>query len=482
MKSLVVLALCALPAAAPAPATAGTPQTSQASQASQASQTSQTAKAPPIATTGRAPAPVPRTTSCLIGAYRLKNGQTLDIAAAHGNSLRWTALDGETGRLRPLPDGAWTGTVGWTDRPATSTLSSADCDAGEITFGGQRGQRIAFDVSETTFDAGGVPLVGRLVMPRGRGPVPVVVLLHGSESDSAREGNVLQRVFPAEGIGAFVYDKRGTGASGGAYTQDIGVLADDAVRAMQEARRLAGSRAGRLGYQGGSQGGWVAPLAAERAPVDFAIVSFGLTVSMLEQDLQSVALEMRAHRHSAQDTEDALALARAGQTVIETRGREGYEAFDALREQYRSRAWYPDVRGNFLHLVLPLDKSQIVEGLNTTYKFDVSFRYDPMPTLRASRTPQLWILGADDRVAPSAGAQADIRSLIASGRRYTLAVYPGADHGMTEFELTPEGRRIATRYAGGYFALMRDFIRDGDIGGAGDRYGEAVITRPLPVK
>lgn len=458
MTSLAVLPLCALLAATPAPTMA------------------QPAPA------DRAPAAVPLTTRCLVGAYRLESGRTLDIAPARGNSLRWTVFSGETGRLRPLPDGAWASTVGWTDRPAADTLSSADCDKGEITFGGQRGQRIAFDVRETTFDAGGVPLVGRLVMPRGQGPVPVVVLLHGSESDSAREGDALQRIFPAEGIGAFVYDKRGTGASGGAYTQDIGVLADDAVRAMQEARRLAGSRAGRLGYQGGSQGGWVAPLAAERAPVDFAIVSFGLTVSMLEQDLQSVALEMRAHRHSAQDTEDALALARAGQTVIETRGREGYEAFDALREQYRSRAWYPDVRGNFLHLVLPLDKSQIVEGLNTTYKFDVSFRYDPMPTLRASRTPQLWILGADDRVAPSAGAQADIRSLIASGRRYTLAVYPGADHGMTEFELTPEGRRIATRYAGGYFALMRDFIRDGDIGGAGDRYGKAVITRPLPVK
>ncbi|ANH70572.1 hypothetical protein ABE85_14510 [Mitsuaria sp. 7] len=428
---------------------------------------------------------MPLTTSCLVGAYRLESGQTLDIAPAGGNTLRWTALGGETGRLRPRPDGTWTSTVGWTGRPAKDTLSSADCDKGEISFGGQRGQRIAFDVSETTFDAGGVTLAGRLVMPRGQGPVPVVVLLHGSESDSAREGNVLQRVFPAEGIGAFVYDKRGTGASGGAYTQDIGVLADDAVLAMKEARRLAGPRAGRVGYQGGSQGGWVAPLAAARAPVDFALVSFGLTVSMLEQDLQSVALEMRANGHSARDTEDALALTRAGQKVIETRGREGYEAFDALREQYRSRAWFKDVRGNFLHLVLPLDKAQILEGLNTTYKFDVSFRYDPMPTLRASRTPQLWILGADDRVAPSAGSEADIRSLIAAGKRYTLAVYPGADHGMTEFELTADGRRVSTRYAEGYFALMRDFMRNGriaDVGDAGDRYGKAVITRPLPVK
>ncbi|OWQ48677.1 hypothetical protein CDL60_01880 [Roseateles noduli] len=415
----------------------------------------------------------------MVGAYRLENGQTLDLAPARGDALRWTSFNGETGQLRPQPDGAWISTVGWTDKPAKDSLSSTDCGTGDITFGGQRGKRIAFDVTETRFDAGGVPLVGRLVMPRGQGPVPVVVLLHGSETDSALDGNALQRMFPAEGVGVFVFDKRGTGASGGAYTQDIPRLADDAVLAMKEARRLAGPRAGRIGYQGGSQGGWVAPLAADRAPVDFAIVSFGLTVSMLEQDLQSVALEMRAHRHSAQDTGKALALTRAGQKVIESRGREGYEAFDALRSEYKSQPWFKDVRGNFLHLVLPLDKTQILVGLNTTYKFDVSFRYDPMPTLRASRTPQLWVLGADDRVAPSAGSAADIQSLIAAGKHYTLAVYPGADHGMTEFELAPDGRRVSTRYAPGYFAMMRDFIRDGRVADAGGRYGKAVVTPPL---
>lgn len=458
MKSFVVLPLCALLAASPFPATAQPVRADQADQA-----------APPV----------PITTRCLVGAYRLQDGQTLDIAPDEGHSLRWTAFTGETGRLRPEPDGTWASTVGWTDRPSKDTLASADCDKGEITFAGKRGRRIAFDVSETSFDAGGIALVGRLVMPRGQGPVPVVVFLHGSETDSALDGNSLQRLFPAEGIGAFVFDKRGTGASGGAYTQDVSLLADDAVRAMNAARRLAGSRAGRVGYQGASQGGWVAPLAADRAPVDFTLVSFGLTVSMLEQDLQSVALEMRAGRHSAQETAQALALTRAGQQVIETRGREGYEAFDALRAQYRPLPWYKDVRGNFLHLVLPLDKAQIVEALNTTYKFDVSFRYDPMPTLRASRTPQLWVLGADDRVAPSARSATDIRSLIAAGQRYTLAVYPGADHGMTEFEPAPDGQRVSTRYAPGYFAMMRDFIRDGQVG---DRYGSAVLTRPLPVK
>src|SRR5262249_58636579 len=116
----------------------------------------------------------------------------------------------------------------------------------------------------------------------------------------------LQRMFPAQGIGVFVYDKRGTGVSGGTYTQDFNVLAADAIAAMKQAKQLAGARLGRLGYQGGSQGGWVVPIAANEVPVDFAIISFGLAVTVLEEDQESVALDMHFHHHSAADTTKSL--------------------------------------------------------------------------------------------------------------------------------------------------------------------------------
>jgi dienelactone hydrolase len=102
------------------------------------------------------------------------------------------------------------------------------------------------------------------------------------------------------------------------------------------------------------------------------------------------------------------------------------------------------------------------------------FRYDPMPTLRVSTAPQLWVLGADDLEAPSAETGRRIKSLIKEGRPFTLAVYPGAEHGMTEFEVGPDGERVSTRYALEYFAMMRDFARDGRLHGA---YGKSVITR-----
>ena len=413
---------------------------------------------------------------CRLGAYRLADGGMVDVAPSDGDTLRWRAWNGDTGKMRPQQDGSWTSTYGWTDRPDGRTISFSDCANGEIAFGNLTGKKIAFDVTDATFTGeGGVKLAGRLVMPKGQGKVPVVVLVHGSEKDSAREFYSLQRMFPAQGIGAFVYDKRGTGGSGGTYTQDFETLARDAVRAMDEARRLAGVRAGRVGYQGGSEGGWVVPLAANRAPVDFAIISFGLAVTVLQEDQESVALDMHFHHHSADDTRKALELARAGEHVVETLGKDGYEAFDALRQKDRSEPWYKDVHGDFLFAVLPLDKAQIGAmakefGVDTT-----PFRYEPMPALRASTTPQLWVLGGDDLEAPSAETARRIRALIAEGRAYTLALYPGAEHGLTLYELNDKGERLSTRFAPGYFQMMADFIRNGRVGA---RYGNAAITAP----
>lgn len=412
--------------------------------------------------------------NCHIGSYRLAGGGTIDIAPSEGANLRWRTFSGSTGMLTEGQNGEWVSTEGWTGRRDGTVVTFSDCADARMTFGGRTGEKIAFESRETTFQSGDATLSGRLVLPAGNGKVPVVVLLHGSEQDSAKEFNALQRMFPAEGVGAFVYDKRGTGSSGGAYTQDVELLSKDAVAAMNEARRLAGQRAGRVGFQGPSEGGWVAPLAANRAHVDFVIVSFGLAVTALEEDQESVALDMALHHRSATESREAMQLTRAGERVIESRGTEGYALFDSLRQKYKSQPWYNDVHGDFVYLVLPLNEEQIHDAA-TKMDFHTSFDYQPMPTLRASTTPQLWILGADDLDAPSGETAKRIQGLIDDRRPFTLAVFPHAEHGMTEYVSGPNGTRLSTRYAPGYFEMMRDFILYGRIA---NRYGDATITKP----
>jgi pimeloyl-ACP methyl ester carboxylesterase len=415
---------------------------------------------------------------CQTGAYRLPDGEVLDIAPSEGKTLRWRKFDGTTGVLHKKQDGSWTSTLGWTDRPDGHSASFTRCAKGEIEFDGKKAARISFDVIDTTFEGhGGVKLAGRLVLPTGKDPVPIVVLVHGADRDSARESYALQRLLPAENIGAFVYDKRGTGGSEGKYTQDFDTLADDAVAAMREARRIAGTRCAKIGYQGGSQGGWVAPIAATRAPVDFVIVSFGLAVSVIDEDQEEVALEMRLKGHSEEEISKALEVASAAEAVFESGFTKGFERFDALRAKYCNEPWYKDLHGNYTYFILPYTATELREQREQgkAFVFGTPFRYDPMPTLRAVEAPQLWILGEDDLEAPSAETSRRIKTLIVEGKPITLSLFPHAEHGMTEYEVAPGGVRLSTRYAPGYFAMMRDFARNGELSGS---YGSSVVVRP----
>ncbi len=145
-----------------------------------------------------------------------------------------------------------------------------------------------------------------------------------------------------------------------------------------------------------------------------------------------------------------------------------------MRAKYRNASWYKDLHGNFTFMLLPYSEKQLRE-MGPKYNWGTPFRYEPMPALRANRTPQLWVLGTEDYEAPSAVTSRRIKSLIADGKPFTLALYPGAEHGMTLFEKDAKGERHSTRYAPGYFAMMRDFIRLGRLPG---HYGDAAITRP----
>ena len=410
---------------------------------------------------------------CLVGSYRLAGASAVDISPSSGDTLRWRKFDGTTGALHPHPDGTWTGTRGWTDAADGITATFAGCDSDAMSFGGQKATRIHFDTRDISFDSHDTKLVGRIVMPAGEGKVPLVVLIHGSEPDSAIASYSLQRMLPAQGIAAFVYDKRGTGSSGGKYTQDYSLLADDAVAAVATARSAAGARLGRIGFQGGSQAGWIVPLAASRTKVDFAIVCFGLAVNALDEDQEAVEIQLREKGYSAADIRDAQEVARAAENVFVSNFTSGFDALDRLRKQYANAPWYKDLQGDYAYIILAKSEAEL-RAMAPQFDWHVPFHYDPMPVLRASRTPQLWIIGGEDYEAPSAQTRKRLDSLIADGRDFTIAYYMNAEHGMTYFDTDAKGERVSTRYAPGYFDLIRDFAS----GGLHGDYGDAQLTLP----
>src|SRR5882724_1675266 len=73
---------------------------------------------------------------CHVGAYRLSDGSVVDVGATDGPELRWRRLDGTTGALHEAA-GAWTSTLGWTDKGDGKAIAFSACAAGELTFDAQ---------------------------------------------------------------------------------------------------------------------------------------------------------------------------------------------------------------------------------------------------------------------------------------------------------------------------------------------------------
>src|SRR5882757_9306421 len=130
---------------------------------------------------------------CEVGSYVMSDGTSLDIGPGAPGHLRWRRLDGRTGALTAQGNGRWTSTLGWTDRPDGHHVTISDCGRGEIRFDDVAGQRLLLVQVDTRFQGSGVVLTGRLTLPPGQARVPIVVLIHGAEHESALEDYELQR-------------------------------------------------------------------------------------------------------------------------------------------------------------------------------------------------------------------------------------------------------------------------------------------------
>ncbi|MBA3677234.1 MAG: alpha/beta hydrolase [Sphingosinicella sp.] len=413
--------------------------------------------------------PVPE---CAANYYQLSDQTGVDVAPSGEGQYRWRRLDGTSGLLSARPDGNWTSSLGWTGRPDGVTVDLSECDQGRISFTGLRGQAVPFETAETQFKSGGDLLAGRLILPAGAQAVPIVVLVHGSEDTSALRTYALQRLLPAQGVGVFVYDKRGTGVSKGQFTHDLHQLAADARAALKTARSLAGKRVSRIGYYGTSQGGWTAPRAAAKGGADFVIVGYGLAVSPMEEDQEALAFDMTRHGFGDAETAGALEIGAAAQAIVRSRFQDGYDGLRGVVARHKEKPWFRYVRGNITGFIMNTPEAQL-RADGPRLLAGIIPDYDPLPVLRKLTTAQLWILGAADIDAPYLETYRRLTALKKSGRPISIVIYPHAEHGLYQFEARGE-ERLSTRQPESLQRLLAGFARGERLETA---YGDAEVVR-----
>lgn len=404
--------------------------------------------------------PPPGDPACA-GSWQLENGSGIAVTPA-AEGLRWHSLDGQTGRF-VFEKEQWRAYAGWNDMPESRQIEFT-CGAGLSIFEGSPAIAVPVVQQDTVFSgAKGTKLSGRLILPEGSQPVPIIVQVNGFDRSPAVGHDPFEQLLPMQGVGVFLYDGRGTGASKGSYSQDFSLLATDAAAALAEARRLAGPRLERIGLHGKAEGGWIAPMAALGAPVDFLIVSNGLLESPIAAEHARVVSEVSAAGYGPQARMAAGMLADAAAAIVLSDFKTGYDALESLKAIYRQEPWYPAIRGAFTGDIL--SRSDVILRMTgPLYSEGTPWRHEGEPVLRNVKAPALWILAGADSVAPPDYTRARLKTLQYEGYPVTLAAFPDAGHGMHDY----------TGIAPGYFPLVADFARQG--GRVANEYPGAEIS------
>lgn len=160
-------------------------------------------------------------------------------------------------------------------------------------------QQNKFKEREVTVDVGGWPLPGTLTVPKGTGPFPALVLVHGSGPNDRDETLGPNKPFrdiawglASQGIIVLRYDKR-TMVHGAKVMKQIGsftaddIVVDDAVAAAKLLINTPDVDGQKVYLLGHSLGGMMAPRIATRAPFLAGII----ILAGLARDLADTLLD-----------------------------------------------------------------------------------------------------------------------------------------------------------------------------------------------
>lgn len=273
---------------------------------------------------------------------------------------------------------------------------------------------------EVGFQSGGVTLAGTLRLPLTLGTHAAVFLLQGSGNADRDAESFYADYFARHGLATLVYDKRGTGRSGGDYRQSsFDDYAADALAGIHYLQSRPEIDPKRVGLRGRSHGGIVVPLAASLSKdVAFIINVSGAGVPPYQQMTYQAETEMRRDGFSETEIAEAITYMNLKWEVARAGG-EGWDRLEVATRAARGKAW--------------ADRAQLADkpdDIVPSWKREMG--YDPIPALETVTQPVLAIFGEFDTSTPVAATTAIYRDALNRGGNtdYFIIVFPGADHSL----------------------------------------------------
>jgi len=306
---------------------------------------------------------------------------------------------------------------------------------------------LPYKEEDVTFQSGGVALTGTLRLPLTKSKHPGLFIMQGSGAVD-RDGEWFYADhFTRQGIVTLVYDKRGTGSSGGDYRDEsINDFAAEALAGIHYLQSRGEVNPKRVGLYGRSHGGIVAPLAASLSnDVAFIINVSGAGVAPYQQVTYQAEAQMRRDGFSETDIAEAITYMNLKWEVARTGG-EGWDRLQTATQNARDKKW--------LARAQPATK---LEDIVPSWNLEMG--YDPIPALEKVKCPVLALFGELDTLTPVTETIANYRKGLgkAGNKDLTIKVFPHADHALLVWP-GPNDKAHWPILAAGYLDTMTNWI------------------------
>ena len=292
----------------------------------------------------------------------------------------------------------------------------------------------AIYTEEISFVSQGDTLFGVISKPKGDGPFPAVVMIHGSSPATRKNFQEYTRSFVHQDIAVLNYDKRGCGVSGGSmWKANFADLGADSAAALKHLAARPYTDTTRLGYWAISQGTWVMHLANERARADFLVGISAPTITPRDQiryHISSIIVENGGTEAFAEQFNTYLTG-----YIDYLRTREGYVDWmrkDSLLRADERMRWLGDffAFSALVHRSPPEELPPFAEcQVNPSAR---NLDFDPLPYYERLDEPVLLVYGRNDNSLPLRDC---LKRVLPTARRkgqIQFKAYFNADHGLRE--------------------------------------------------
>jgi len=287
-----------------------------------------------------------------------------------------------------------------------------------------------------------VRLTGTLYKQDAETVCPAMVVLH-SANGGTRQFEFYKHLatrLPARGIAVLLFDRRGSGLSGGNFeTASFDILAGDGSAAVDYLRSRDDIDKERIGLYGISQGGWIAPLVAVQRPdIAFLIIVSGCGVSPAKQMDYGAGYTLR----QAGFPEDVIAKALALRNRVNEyyRGHIPREMVAAELDNSQNEPWFQ---------LAYLNRSEDIPENVTKDKWWYEIDYDPIPIWQQIQRPALFLFAEKDQWVPIAESMSSLGLATAHLKDVTMMQIEGTDHLMRSLS-----NQEAAYVSEGYIEIM----------------------------